>query len=196
AKTVYDYESGGMKTRLAHFEKMAEIFGLEKTDFFKNFSDTIDVFVKLYRKNFEVIKDLTTFQNDIDDRLVELGFLTYWFKKFPVDMGFSDTNQDANNDSGEKQNKHLFVSEISSVKETGVAEMKAAISKVEKRIEGHVAFLNKLQNMLSHCNMVILLDDKLFENKPSVAGIPIIHEEEIPSNAEKLKKIIIDRKKG
>ncbi len=193
-KTIYDYETGSMKTRLAHFEKMAEIFGLDKNDFFKKFSDTIDVFVKLYKANYEAIKDLTSFQNDIDDRLVELGFLTYWFKKSPVDMGFSDAGH-ASGDIPDVPSKHVFVSEISTVKESGVAEMKAAIEKIEMRIKGHVAFLNKLQGVLSNCDMVILLDDKLFQNRPHVQGIPIIHEEEIPSDAEKLKKIIINRKK-
>ncbi|MEX2682631.1 MAG: helix-turn-helix domain-containing protein [Candidatus Sigynarchaeota archaeon] len=200
-KAVYEYESNNMKTRLAHFEEMARIFKFSQQEFLRQFSETIDIFVKLYKSNYETIRDLVGFQQEIDHRLTELGFITYWFNKAPIDMSFEDATSDrVINQSLEKEkplaeSRNIFISEISSVKEAGASDLARTIKNTEKKLEKHVAFLKEFGKVLeTKCNMVVLLDDQLFQDLKHVHGIPIIHEHEIPSNAEKLKKIILDRK--
>ena len=194
-KAIYEYETGNMKTRLSHFENMAKVFNYKKNQFLKEFTETIDIFTNLYKKNYEIIKDLIGFQKEIDSRLVELGFLTYWFDKSPIDMSFRDQAQ-ADDSSGSKGPNNVFISEISSVKERGKTELKKFVETTEKKLNNHVVFLKKFQQTIdARCNMVILLDDRIFEENKHLKGIPIIHEGEIPSDAEQLKKIIFKRKK-
>lgn len=201
-KAVYEYESSSMKTRLAHFEEMSRLFKMSQQEFLRQFSETIDIFVRLYKTNYETIKDLAGFQQEIDHRLTELGFLTYWFNKAPIDMSFEEGGRDevkgqvAAKEQAVANPRNVFISEISSVKESGVGDVKKMIQNTEKKLEKHVTFLKEFSNILdTKCNMVVLLDDQLFQDMKHVHGIPIIHEHEIPSNAEKLKKIILDRKK-
>jgi hypothetical protein len=171
----------------------------------RQFSETIDIFIKLYKNNYDMIKELTGFQEDIDHRLKELGFITYWFNKAPIDMSFEEAReprhdeqkaQPVSKDQAISEPRNVFVSEISSVKESGVADLKKLIQSTEEKLEKHVNFLKEFSNILNtKCNMVIMLDDKLFQDLKHVHGIPIIHENEIPSNSEKLKRIILERKK-
>lgn len=202
-KAVYEYESSSMKTRLAHFEEMSRIFKISHQDFLQQFSETIDVFVRLYKANYETMKELAGFQQEIDDRLTELGFITYWFNKAPIDMSFEEERADegrvqaATREQPLPPQRNVFISEISSVKEAGAADVKKIIQNAEAKLQKHVAFLKEFSTLLdTKCNMVVMLDDQLFQDLKHVHGIPIIHEHEIPSNAETLKKIILDRKKS
>nr|MDO8114279.1 helix-turn-helix domain-containing protein [Candidatus Sigynarchaeota archaeon] len=197
-KAIYEYESSNIKTRMEHFEEMAKIFKVNVPDFLKQFAETIDIFVRLYKTNYEMIKALSGFQQEIDERLVELGFITYWFNKSPIDMTFEESTGTPAEPKilAVPEQRNVFISEISSVKEAGSLELKKIIQKTEKKLENHVEFLKKFSQILENkCNMVILLDDKLFQDSKHVHGIPIIHENEIPSDAVKLKKIILERKK-
>jgi putative transcriptional regulator len=202
-KAVYEYESSSMKTRLAHFEEMSRVFKISQQEFLRQFSETIDIFVKLYKNNYETIKDLAGFQQEIDHRLTELGFITYWFNKAPIDMSFEEGARDqakaqgSSNEQSIAEPRAVFISEISSVKDAGASDLKKMIQNAERKLEKHVAFLKEFSNVLeTKCNMVVMLDDQLFQDVKHVHGIPIIHEHEIPSNAEKLKKIIRDRKQS
>lgn len=195
SKAVYDYENNNMKTRLGHFEQMARMFKLHVGDFKAEFVETIDLFLNLYKKNYEVIKEVSGFQKEIDDRLVELGFLTYWFNKSPIDMTFEEGGQC--HGAAPETGKNVFISEISTVKEAGGQDLKKIIENAERRLGKHVEFLKLFNEIIDNkCNMVVLLDDKLFEEKKHILGIPIIHEHEIPANAEKMKKTILERRKG
>ncbi len=202
-KAVYEYESSSMKTRLAHFEEMSKIFKFSQQEFLRQFSETIDIFVRLFKTNYETIKGLMGFQQEIDHRLTELGFLTYWFNKAPIDMSFEEGVKDEVKGQGTVKEqtiaepRNVFISEISSVKEAGASDLKKQIQSAEKKLEKHVAFLKEFSNVLdTKCKMVVMLDDQLFQDMKHVHGIPIVHEHEIPSDAEKLKKIILDRKRS
>ncbi|MBN2150723.1 MAG: hypothetical protein JW839_04665 [Candidatus Lokiarchaeota archaeon] len=199
-KAVYEYESSNMKTRLAHFEEMSRIFRFSQQEFLRQFSETIDIFVKLYKTNYETIRNLAGFQREIDRRLTELGFITYWFNKAPIDMTFEDATSDEASGQPSDRNqsiarpRNVFISEISSIKEAGTSDLSKLIQNAENKLEKQVIFLKEFNKVLeTKCNMVVMLDDKLFQDMSHVHGIPIIHENEIPSNADKLKKIILDR---
>jgi len=197
-KAIYEYESSSMKTRLAHFEEMAKIFKFHPQEFLKEFSETIDIFVKLYKSNYNVIKDLSGFQEEIDQRLIDLGFITYWFNKSPIDMSFEEESRETADKSQEltvSKSRTVFISEISSVKEASVVDLKKAIQRTEKKLENHVEFLKQFSQVLDKgYDMVVLLDNNLFQDSSHVHGVPIVHESEIPSDATKLKKIISERK--
>jgi putative transcriptional regulator len=197
-KAVYEYEASNMKTRLSHFQELAKIFKKNPSEFMRDFTETIDVFVKLYEQNSEMVAALTEFQKQIDKQLVELGFVTYWFNRSPIDMTFEEQGEEGEHRvqarpvvPGTK-----FLSETSSFNTNDeTEELKKDIQKVERKLEQHVDVLKKFSQLLdSRSNFIVLLDDKLFEKRTTIHGVPIIHQDEIPSDAEKLKKIIFERK--
>jgi len=126
-KAVYEYESSSMKTRLAISRRCPGSSSSASKNSLRQFSETIDVFVKLYKSNYETIRDLAGFQQEIDHRLTELGFITYWFNKAPIDMSFEEAAGDEAKEKGAQKDqaiagpRNVFISEISSVKEAGPA---------------------------------------------------------------------------
>ncbi|MFX0100777.1 MAG: helix-turn-helix domain-containing protein [Candidatus Hodarchaeota archaeon] len=198
-KSIYEYEHD-MKTRKVYVDALAELFEIAPDDFLARFVKDINIFATIYKAHDDIIRDLSGFHKEINNRLVELGFATRWFNRSPFDMMFQDPGAQPEvkrEHSIVPHSKNVFISEISTVQQKVNKDLKELIIKEEKKIRAYITFLRKLKEVIDiKGNMVIVLDDNIFEEKEHIEGIPIIHKEEIPSeNLEKLKKIIFQRKK-
>ncbi|MHA1794279.1 MAG: helix-turn-helix domain-containing protein [Promethearchaeota archaeon] len=200
SKAVYEYESNNMNTRLTHLKTLAKLYDLKPDDFIKNISQAINIFQRIQEGYYIFLKELSKFQEEIDARLGELGFKTFWFKKAPLDMCFEEIDGDSDTNitlPKFSSDKNLFISRTSSVAATDEAAITKMIRKVEKQLQIHVEFLNRLKDLLKlpH-NLVMVVDDNIFKEEEHVQGVPIIHKEEIPSeDPDKLKKMIFKRRK-
>ncbi|MHA1368494.1 MAG: helix-turn-helix domain-containing protein [Promethearchaeota archaeon] len=201
SKSIHEYENKKMKTRLNHISKLAQLFNYEMNVFIEQFTETLDIFSQTFKQNINAFKKLNEFQQEINNRLLELGFITHWFNKAPFDMYFEDDMYDEDESIEESPNRSkkrdMFISELSAIKESTNYDVRKMIELKEKQLAQQIEFLRKIKEVLRFKgDMVMLLDNKIFENKKHVQGIPVIHKDEMPSkDPEELKRIIFKRKR-